>query len=150
MASSADIRLARPYQDQWTCTQHGAIPGTICRVNGARSEKKKDPTSLKDLLGLWFFFLLPSVIPASPWSIRGKAGDSTKRGTRLDSTQGNSTHNTSHVAKPQPSSQHPFDLSIRDLGSFPLSPVCNPYYEPLSANNTSSSRKLDVGTFCPN
>ena len=56
----------------------------------------------------------------------------------------------SHILKQQPSAQHPFDLSIRDLGHFPLSPVCNPNYELFGANNTSSSHKLDVGSFCPN
>ena len=57
---------------------------------------------------------------------------------------------TSYIAEQRPSSQQSFDLSIRDLGSFPLSPVCNPYYELFSANNTSSSHELDVGTFRPN
>ena len=142
MASSADIRLARPYQDQWTCTQHGAIPSVACRGSGTRSEEKEDPASLKDLLGLWFFFLLPFVIPAFPWFIKRKAGHPTKGTDRF-----NTSRITSHIAEQHPSSQHPFDLSIRDLGHVPLSP---PYYELFSANNTSSSHELDVGTFCPN
>ena len=87
----------------------------------------------------------PSVIPASPWSIKGKAGHNTKVTDRL-----NTPHITSQIAEQRPSSQHPFDLSIRDLGSFPLSPVCNPYYELFSANNMSNSHELDVGIFCPN
>ena len=144
LASSADRRLARPYQDQRTCTQHEVIPGTICRVSGTRSEENEDPTSLNDLLGLWFFFSLPSVIDASPWSIKGKVGHPTKETDRL-----NTPRITSHIAEQRPSSQHPFDISIRDLRSIPLSSVCNPYYELFSANNMSS-HKIDVGTFCLN
>ena len=100
---------------------------------------------MKDLLCLWFFFFLPSVIPASPSSIKGKAGHPTTENDRF-----NTPRITSHTAEQQPSSQCPFDLSIRDLGHVPLSPVCNPYYKLFSDNNTSSSHELDVGTFCPN
>ena len=137
-----DRCLARPYQDQQICTQHGAIPSTAYHVSRARTEEKEDPTSLKDLLCLWFLFFLPSVIPASSWSIKEKAGYPTKGTDRFKAPR-----ITLHTAEQQPSSQHPFDLSIRGLGSVPLSPVCNPYYELFSVNNTSSNHKLDVGTF---
>ena len=66
------------------------MPGTICHVSGAGLEEKKDPTSVKDLLGLWFFFFLPFVNPASPWSIKGKAGHPTKGTDRFH------THITPH------------------------------------------------------
>ena len=121
--------------------QHGTIPDTVCRVSGVRSEEKEDPTSLKNLLYLWFFFFLPSVVPASPWSIKGKAGHP---------TNGDQFHTSHHIVEQHPSSQHPFDLFIRDLGHVPLSPVCTRYYKPFSANNTSSNHELDVGTFCLN
>ena len=87
-----------------------------------------------------FFLFLPSIIPAPSWSIKGRIGCPTKGMDRF---------HTQHIAKRQPSSWHPFDLSIRDLGHVPLSTVCTPYYKPFSANNMSSS-KLDVWTFCPN
>ena len=131
-----------PYQYQWTCTQHGATPDTICHVSGVHFEEKEDPASLKDLLCLWFFFFLSSIILASPWSLKGKAGHPTKGTDRF-----NTPCITSHIAEQQPSSQHPFDLFIRDLELVPLSPICNPYYELFDANNTSSSHELDVGTF---
>ena len=115
MASSADRRTARPYQDQRTCTQHGAFPGTVCRVSGTRSEEKEDLASLKDNLGLWFFFSLPSIILASSWSIKGKVGHPTKETDQL-----NTPRITSHIAEQRPSSQHPFDLFHQRL---PLSLV---------------------------
>ena len=136
MASSADRCLARPYQDQRTCTQHGAIPVTTCHVSRAHTEEKEDPTSLKDFLCLWFSSSLMSVIPALPWPIKGKVGYPTKG---IDSPHHTSQHitakplasNLEHIVEQRSSSQHPFDLSIRDLGPVPLSPVYNPYYELL-------------------
>jgi len=72
---------------------------------------------------LVFFLFLPSVTPAPPWSIKGRAGHPTKGTDRFD---------TQHTTKQQLSSWRPFDLSIRDLGLVPLSTVCTPYYEPFS------------------
>ena len=69
---------ARAWHHQWTDAQHGAIPGIVCHVSRARLEEKEDLAPSKDLLCLYFFFFLPSVIPASPWSIKGKAGHPTK------------------------------------------------------------------------
>ena len=125
--------------------QRGDTPGTVYCVSTTGSEEKEDPAPSKDLLCLWFFFFLPSVILASPWSIKGKAGHPTKGMNRF-----NTPRISSHIAEQQPSSQRPFNHSIRDLGPVPLSPICTPYYEPFSANNTSSNHELDVGTFCPN
>ena len=54
--------------------EHGIISGqapsmelslALCRVSRARSEEKEDPAPSKDLLCLWFFFFVPSVIPTS-------------------------------------------------------------------------------------
>ena len=141
MASLADRHPAWPYHGQRTCAQRGAIPVTACHVNRARTEEKEDPTSLKDFLCLWFSSFLPSVIPALPWPIKGKAGNPTKGIDRF---------NTSRIAEQQPSSQSAVNLSIRDLRPIPLSSICNPYYELFSANNMSSSHELDIGTFCLN
>ena len=91
------------------------------------------------------FLLSPICNPCFPLVYKREAGHPTKETDRL-----NTPCITSRRAEQQPSSQHPFDLSIRDLGSFPLSPVCNLYYESFCANNTSSSHELNVGTFCPN
>ena len=110
---------------------------------------------MKDFFCLWFSSFLPSVIPALSWPIKGKAGHPTKG---IDSPYHISHHitaeplasNLEHIAEQRPSSRHLFDLSIRDLRPIPLSPVCNPYYELFSANNTSSSHELDVGALCPN
>ena len=55
-----------------------------------------------------------------------------------------------HVAKQRSSSQHPFTLSTRDLGSFPSLTCLYPILQTCSASNMSSSNELDVGTFCPN
>ena len=155
MACSADRRPAWPYQDQRACAWRGAVPVTACHVSGARTEEKEDPASLQDFLCLWFSSFLPSIIPALPWPIKGKAGHPTKG---IDSPQHISHYimteplvsNLEHIVEQKPSSQHPFDLSIRDLGPIPLSPICNPYYELFSYNNMSSSHELDVGTFCLN
>ena len=144
-----------PCQGQWTYARRGAVPTTACHISEARTEEKEEPVSLKDFLCLSFSYFLPSVIHALPWPIKGKVGHPTKG---IDSPHRTSHHiiaeplasNLEHIAEQRPSSRHPFDLSIRDLGPVPLSPVCNPYYEFFSASNTSSSNELDVGTFCPN
>ena len=60
------VDQARAWHHQRTDAQQGAIPGTIYRVSRAGSKEKEDPTPSKDLLGLWFFFFLPSVIPTPP------------------------------------------------------------------------------------
>ena len=78
MASSADRRPAWAYQGQRKYARRKAVPVIACHISKARTEEKEDPVSLKDLLGLWFFFFLPSIIPTSPWSIKGKAGHPTK------------------------------------------------------------------------
>ena len=43
----------------------------------------------------------------------------------------------------------PFQHFYQRLGTYPSLVRFNPYYEPFSANNTSSNHELDVGTFCP-
>ena len=122
-----------------------AIPRVVCHVSRAGSREKEDPTPSKDLLYLWFFSLSPIYnLCSPPWSIKGRVGHPTKGRDQFDTS-----HTTLPTAEQQPSSRYSFNLSIRDLGPVPLSTVCTPYYEPFSANNTSSS-KLDVGTFCPN
>ena len=131
MASSTDRRPVRPYQDQRTCTQRGSIPGTACHVSGARTEEKEDPAPLKNFLCLSFSFFLPYVIPALSWPIKGKAGHPTRG---IDSPHCISHYitaeplasNLEHIAEQRPSSRHPFDLSIRDLGHVPLSPFVTP------------------------
>ena len=67
-----------------------------------------------------FFLFLPFVTPAPPWSIKGRAGQPTKGTDRFH------TQHITHTAKQQPSSWHPFDHSIRDLGHVPLLTICNP------------------------
>ena len=134
-------------------TEHGpirisghAIPSTVCRVRGTRSEEKEDPASLKDLLGFWFLFFLPFVNPRFPLVYkRGRQGtplrgriDLTHHAphrTQLSSNQALSTHSTF------PSETWGLSLSR---------PFVTPYYELFSANNTSNSHELDVGTFCSN
>jgi len=66
LSGSADIRSA------WSYPCH-RLP-----CQWARIEEKEDPTSLKDFLCLWFSSFLPSVIPALPWPIKGKAENPTK------------------------------------------------------------------------
>ena len=133
---------ARPYQDQRTCAQHGAIPGSICRVSRARSEEKEDPAHSKDLLCLWFFFFLPSVILAPPWSIKGRTGHPTRGRDQFD------THHTySQVATKLLASFRPFHRRLETCPSLDrLYPLLRTFF---GANKTSSSR-LDVGIFCPN
>ena len=122
----------------WSCPWH-RLP---CQEGSLRGKRR--PGTFEGPSPL-VFLLSPYVIPASPWSIKGKAGHPTK-GTDQFIT----THITSHIAEQQPSSQHPFDLFIRDLGLVPLSSICNPYDELFGANNMSNNHELDVGTFYPN
>ena len=134
----------RPEHGPIRFSEH-AIPSIVCHVSRAGSREKEDPVSLKDRLYLWFFPLSPICNPCSPLVFKRRARHPAK-GTDRFHTQ----HITQHIAKQQPSSWHPFDPSIRDLGPVPLLTVCTPYYEPFfGANNTSSSR-LDIGTFCLN
>ena len=118
---------------------------------GSAQRKRKTRRPWRTSLASGFFSFLPFVIPALPWPIKGKAGHPTKG---MDSSQHIIAEplalNLEQLAKQRPSSRHLFDLSIRDLGSVPLLPVCNPYYELFSANNTSNNHELDVGTFRPN
>ena len=55
-----------------------AIPGVVCHVSMVGSREKEDPAPSKDLLYPWFFLFLLFVIPASPWSIKGRAGHPTQ------------------------------------------------------------------------
>ena len=108
-----------------------------------------------DFLCLWFYSFLPFVVPTLPCPIKGKAGHPTRG---IDSPHCISHYitaeplasNLEHIAEQRLSSRHPLYRSIRNLGPIPLLPICNPYYELFSANNTSSSHKLEVGTFYPN
>ena len=104
MASAADRCPTQPYQDQLTCTHHGAIPGTVYHVSGTRSEENEDPAPSKDLLSLWIFFFLPSVTPAPPLSIKGKAGHPIKGMDRFH------THHTTQLSSIQ---------ALSTLSSFP-------------------------------
>ena len=88
---------------------------------------KEGPTPSEGLLGLWFFAFLPSITPAPPWSIKGRAGPATKG---IDSGGISSTHTTLHTQLSYDQALGDlFDHSIRDLGLVPLSTVCTPYYE---------------------
>jgi len=90
---------------------------------GQAQGKRKTRLPRRTFSTFGFFLFLPSVTPAPPWSIKGRAGHPTKGTDRFD---------TQHTTKQQLSSWRPFDLSIRDLGLVPLSTVCTPYYEPFS------------------
>ena len=86
---------------------------------------KEGPATLKDFLCLSFSFFLPSVTRALPWPIKGKAGHPSKGISSRHRTSHHITaeplaSNLEHIAEQQPSSQHRFDLSIRDLGPVPL------------------------------
>ena len=100
--------------------------------------------TLKDFLCLSFSSFLPSVTHALPWPIKGKAGhplmgiDSWHR-TSHRITAEPLASNLEHIAEQWPSSRHPFDLSTRDLGPIPLSPVCNPYSSLLPLNKCTFS-----------
>ena len=102
----------------------------------------------KDLAILEAFFSLSLVLllflrynPCFPFAY--------KRGSRMPHEGGIliQEHDTStRLSDKRALSTHSF-LPPETWDPFPLSPVCNPYYKP-SAGTTSSS-KLDVGTFCP-
>ena len=130
MALSADRHSA------WSCPRHHLS----CQRGLHRGkERPEDPKGLPLPLVLLFS---PIVTRAFLWPIKEKAGRPTK-GHRISHhiTPEPLASNLEHIAKQRPSSRHPFDLSIRDLGPVPLSPICNPYYELFSANNMSNSHE---------
>ena len=89
---------------------------------GQAQGKRKTRRLRRTISTFGFFLFLPSITPAPPWSIKGRAGHP---------TMGTDQFHAKHTAKQQPSSWHPFDPFIRDLGPVPLSTVCTPYYEPF-------------------
>ena len=130
----------RPGHGPIRISEH-VIPDTVCHVSRAGTRGKKDSAPSKDLLyPLVFFLFLPSVIPAPPWSIKGRAGHPTNGMDYF------STHNT------QPSSNQAlgvlstFPSETWDLSLSRLYPLLQTFF----GTNTTSGSKLDVRTFCPN
>ena len=128
---------ARPYQDQRMCYHWHCLP-----CQRASSEEKEDPAPLKDLLVLWFFLLPPSVIPAPPWSIKGRTEHPTKGTDRF-----NTHHTHNQAATELLTSFRPFH---QRLGTCPSLDRLYPLLRIFFSANNMSSNKLDVGTFCPN
>ena len=75
-------------------------------------KEKKDLVTLEAFFSLSFFSFSSSVTRAFPSPIKGEAGC-----PMLGDLNTRARHE--HTAKQQSSSQHPFTLSTRDLGSSP-------------------------------
>ena len=120
-------------------------------------KEKKDPVILEAFFSLSFFSFSSVVTRAFPWPIKGKARrpmevidpSSTDRITlnRSEHKINTQEHDT-NTAEQRSSSQHPFTLSTKDLGSFPSLARLYPLLQTCSTSNMSSSNELDVGTFC--
>jgi hypothetical protein len=106
-----------------------------------RRRRRRRRTRLLPLFSLSSFppvlLILPSICNLPSLStIKGKAGRPTK---------GNRTQAIGHLNGGHRVHTHTHSF----IETWELSTVCNPYYG-LSARYTSSSSRLDVGTFCPN
>ena len=124
---------ARSYQDRRTCYPWHCLP---CQ-QGRLKRKGRPVRHLRRTFSTFGFFLfLPSITPAPPWSIKGRAGQPTK---------GTDRFHTQHTAKQQPSSWRPFDIFVRDLGHISLLTVYTPYYEPFLVLITRAAANWTYG-----
>ena len=115
---------------------------------GQAQEKRKTRLPRRTFSTFGFFLFLPSVTPAPPWSIKGRAGHPTKGTDHFETQDDESIPHTTHsqAATELLASFRPFHQRLGTCPSLDrLYPLLRTFF---SANNTSSS-KLDVGTFCP-
>ena len=115
-------------------------------MSAGQAQGKRKTRHLRRTFSTFCFFLfLPSVIPAPPWSIKGRAGHPTKGMDRFSYTTHHTTH--SQAATKLLASFRPFHQRLGTCPSLDrLYPLLRTFF---GANNTSNSR-LDIGTFCPN